>query len=200
MQTSPACLAARLLDVIEGDVVPLTRAGVAGGNKLFGAAVLHPDLSLALAETNNETENPLWHGEIHALKRLWELPPDQRPDPAEAVFLSTHEPCSLCLSALAWTGFRRVFFLFTHQDSRDAFAIPHDIRILTEVFPAAPGAPLYRRDNAFFTARPLADLIAEAPAAERPALDARVQALHRVYADLSAVYQSGKGAAGIPLA
>lgn len=198
--SQPARLAARLLEVIEGDIVPLTRAGVARGNKLFGAAVLHPDLSLALAETNNETENPLWHGEIHALKRLWELPPDQRPDPAQAVFLSTHEPCSLCLSALAWTGFRRVVFLFTHQDSRDAFAIPHDIRILEQVFPAAPGAPLYSRDNAFFTARPLTDLIAEAPTPARAPLLARAARLRDLYAELSDAYQARKGGAGIPLA
>lgn len=195
-----ARLAHRLLDVIEGDVVPLTRAGVAGGAKLFGAAILRSDLSLVLAETNNETENPLWHGEVHALKRLHERPAAERPEPATALFLSTHEPCSLCLSALAWSGFRRVFFLFTHEDSRDAFAIPHDIRILQEVFPAPPGAPLYRRDNAFFTARPLADLIAEAAPADQPALIARVAALREVYAGLSATYQAGKGAAGIPLA
>jgi tRNA(Arg) A34 adenosine deaminase TadA len=198
--TTPAALAERLLDVVEGDIVPLTRAGVAAGNKLFGAAILRADLSLALAETNAETENPLWHGEVHALKRLYERPAAERPDPATAVFLSTHEPCSLCLSAIAWTGFRRVFFLFTHQDSRDAFAIPHDIRILQEVFPAAEGAPLYRRDNAFFAARPIAELIAEAPPVAWPALTARVAALREVYAGLSEAYQAGKGGAGIPLA
>src|SRR5690606_20377163 len=53
----------RLLDVVEQDIVPLTAAGVVHGNKLFGAALLRKDdLSLVLAETNNETENPLWHG------------------------------------------------------------------------------------------------------------------------------------------
>ena len=55
-----ATLAKRLLDVIEFDILPLTRDGVAAGNKVFGAAILHKsDLSLVLAETNNETENPL---------------------------------------------------------------------------------------------------------------------------------------------
>ena len=65
-------LAARLLDVIERDVLPLTERGVEEGNKLFGAAILRDDLSLVVAETNNESENPLWHGEMHALKRLHE--------------------------------------------------------------------------------------------------------------------------------
>ena len=42
--------------------------GVAKGNKLFGAAILRKDdLSAVVAETNNELENPLWHGEVHAL-------------------------------------------------------------------------------------------------------------------------------------
>ena len=42
-------LAARFLDVIEQDVVPLTRQGVAAGNKIFGAAlVLAGILSISL--------------------------------------------------------------------------------------------------------------------------------------------------------
>ncbi|MBN9311320.1 MAG: nucleoside deaminase, partial [Devosia sp.] len=53
-------LVSRLLDTIEHDLLPLTRRGVSGGNKLFGAAILNKsDLSLVVAETNNETENPL---------------------------------------------------------------------------------------------------------------------------------------------
>ncbi|MFE6646675.1 hypothetical protein ACFVJS_08950 [Nocardioides sp. NPDC057772] len=32
----------RLLDVIEQDIVPLTRVGVAVGNKIFGGAIAHP--------------------------------------------------------------------------------------------------------------------------------------------------------------
>jgi tRNA(Arg) A34 adenosine deaminase TadA len=71
---SPAQVA-RLLDVIEHEVAPLTRRGVARGNKIFGAAILRKaDLSVIVAETNNEIENPLWHGEIHAIKRFHELP------------------------------------------------------------------------------------------------------------------------------
>jgi tRNA(Arg) A34 adenosine deaminase TadA len=40
----------RLLDVIEHDIALKTRADVAAGNKIFGAAILHKrDLSLVLA-------------------------------------------------------------------------------------------------------------------------------------------------------
>ena len=70
-----ASLINRLFDVIEDDIVPMTERGVADGNKLFGAAILRKsDLSVVVAETNNETDNPLWHGEVHALKRFYELP------------------------------------------------------------------------------------------------------------------------------
>ena len=44
----------RLLQTIEAEIVPLTRRGVAAGNKLFGAAVLRKsDLSLVVAGTND---------------------------------------------------------------------------------------------------------------------------------------------------
>ena len=103
----------RLLDVIEDDIVPKTAEGVAHGNKLFGAAILRKDgRSLVLAETNNETENPLWHGEIHALKRFYEMPRADRPATRDCIFIATHEPCSLCLSAITWTGFDNSTFCF----------------------------------------------------------------------------------------
>ena len=81
----------RLLDVIENDIVPMTAEGVTHGNKLFGAAILRKDdRSLVLAETNNETENPLWHGEVHCLKRFYELPKAGRPGTRDCIFLATH--------------------------------------------------------------------------------------------------------------
>ncbi len=185
----------RLLDVVEHDVVPLTRAGVAAGNKLFGAAILRADdLSLVVAETNNETENPLWHGEVHCLKRFYELPAERRVDTREAVFVATHEPCSLCLSAITWTGFTSFHYLFSHEDSRDAFAIPHDLRILDEVFGGG-----YRRENAFWTSHSIPALVDELPEPDRAALRERIAGLATTYDQLSATYQGGKGAAGIPL-
>lgn len=191
-------LADRLLAVIEKDIVPLTRAGVAAGNKIFGAAILRKaDLSLVLAATNNETANPLWHGEMHALKLLYEMPEAARPAPRDCLFLATHEPCSLCLSAITWGGYDRFHYLFSHEDSRDDFEIPHDLEILREVFGVAPGG--YRRENAYWTSSGLIEGIEAAPEGDREGFRARVAALREVYAGLSAAYQAGKRGNGIPL-
>lgn len=192
---------ARLLDVVEHDIVPMTQRGVAAGNKLFGAAILRrDDLSLVVAETNNEVENPLWHGEIHAIKRFHELPAAARPDPADTVFLATHEPCSLCLSGLAWGGFPELWYLFSHQDSADAFAIPYDLAILRGVYAVpdpdrneiAPGRDLYNRDNDYFTSHDLA------AAAQEAGLAGTVSRLRTTYDELSTAYQATKGGHGIP--
>ncbi|WP_395244587.1 nucleoside deaminase [Agromyces sp. MMS24-K17] len=188
----------RLLDVIEHDIVPLTRRGVAAGNKLFGAAILRKaDLSVVVAETNAERENPLWHGEVHAIKRFFELPADERPAPGDCLLLATHEPCSLCLSGITWAGFDAFAYLFSHRDSADRFAIPFDIQILTAVYAVpdpdrdapAPGRDLYNRENAFFTSR---DLAAEIAATGDAALADRVARLQDTYRELSDAYQASK--------
>lgn len=194
----PAALAARLLEVMERDILPLTEASVARGNKIFGAAILRKsDRGLVLAETKNETENPLWHGEVHAIKRFHERPAAVRPAAGDCLFLATHEPCPLCLAAIAWAGFDNFFYLFGHADSRDAFAIPHDLRMLKEIFGLEPGG--YRARNAYWTGTAIAAPIAAAPAAARPALQARADALGRRCAALSEVYQAGKAGNAIPL-
>ncbi|MBX3582001.1 MAG: nucleoside deaminase [Rhizobiaceae bacterium] len=188
----------RLLDVIEQDIVPKTVEGVAKGNKLFGAAILRKDdHGLVIAETNNEIENPLWHGEVHCLKRFYEMPKAERVDTKDAIFLATHEPCSLCLSAITWTGFDNFYFLFSHEDSRDSFAIPHDLRILKEVFRLEPGG--YRAENAYWKSRSIRKLVRELPEDERQRLEARIKAVADTYDRLSSTYQSGKAENDIPL-
>jgi len=201
-------LISRLLDVIQNELVPLTQAGVARGNKVFGAAILRKsDLSVVVAETNNEVDNPLWHGEMHAIKRFYELPAKGRPDPGDCLFLTTHEPCSLCLSGITWAGFDNFYYLFSYEDTRDSFGIPHDIRILKEVYAVRDpdrdqvpaDRPLYNRRNAFFVSHDLQGMIAGLDRSSKERLVARVDDLTAIYDDLSTAYQKDKGNKGIPL-
>jgi len=193
-----ASLIDRLFDVIENDIVPLTEVGIAKGNKLFGAAILNKsDHSLVIAETNNEIENPLWHGEVHCLKRFYEMPKVERVATRDCIFVATHEPCSLCLSAITWTGFDNFYYLFSHEDSRDSFAIPHDLKILKEVFTLDPGG--YNAENAYWKSYSLRRLVTELAEPERGRLEARIARISARYDRLSAGYQAGKGDNDIPL-
>jgi tRNA(Arg) A34 adenosine deaminase TadA len=189
-------LANRLLDVIDHDILPLTERGVAAGNKVFGAAILRKkDLSLVVAGTNDEIANPLLHGEVHTLNQFYEIP--TRPDTRDLIFLATHEPCTLCMSAITWAGFDNFYYLFSHQDSRDSFAIPHDLRILHEVFGLEPGG--YRHSNAYWTAYSIPELIESEDQPMRGDLVDKQQRIRDSYARLSEQYQESKSSNAIPL-
>ncbi len=70
----------KILNIFSKEILPLTEKGVAKGSKIFGAAIIKKDdLSLVIAETNNEIENPLWHGEMHTIKKFYELDANTRP-------------------------------------------------------------------------------------------------------------------------
>jgi tRNA(Arg) A34 adenosine deaminase TadA len=182
----------RLLNVIELEIVPLTDEGVRKGNKIFGAAILlKSDLSTVIAATNNETANPLWHGEMHAIKLLYELPESRRPDPADCIFLATHEPCTLCLSAIIWSGYDNFYYLFSHEDSRDAFQIGHDLKILKQLFKLDPGE--YNRENEYWKSFSIREVVKACETESRDKLQQRIEAIKIRYAELSAIYQQNKG-------
>lgn len=169
---------------------------MAEGNKVFGAALLRKtDLSLVIAGTNGETDNPLWHGEIHTLKQFHEMP--SPPPTQDLLFITTHEPCTMCMSAITWAGFDNYYYFFSHEDSRDAFAIPHDLKILKEVFGLEPGG--YRRSNAFWTAYSIPELVDSAPEPDRARLRDQQQRIRDRYDELSLQYQDSKADNNIPL-
>jgi tRNA(Arg) A34 adenosine deaminase TadA len=194
-----AAFLGRLLDVIEHEIVPLTQAGVAEGNKIFGGAVLRKsDLATVVAVTNRETANPLNHGEIATINAFYEIPAAERPAAAETVFLSTHEPCPLCLGGLTWGGWDNFFYLFSYEDTADAFAIPHDIRLNEEIWRVADGE--YDHRNRYWSAWHVRELIATCAPGARAELERRAEALVTTYDELSAAYQATKGSgAEIPL-
>ena len=57
-----------------------------------------------------------------------------RPNEKNCIFLSSHEPCSLCLSAITFSGFNNFYYLFPYESTSEEFGIPHDLNILKEVF------------------------------------------------------------------
>ena len=189
----------RLLDVVEHEIVPLTRAGVAEGNKIFGGAVLRKsDLSTVVAVTNRETANPLNHGEIATINAFYEIPVGERPPAAETVFLSTHEPCPLWLGGLTWGGWDSFFYLFSYEDTADAFAIPHDIRLNEEIWRVADGE--YDHKNRYWCAWHIRELIDACEPEVSAELERHATALAATYDELSATYQASKGGgAEIPL-
>merc|ERR1712196_301792 len=106
----------RMLSVIEKEVLPKTAKGVDKGNKVFGAAILDgrdaENVPTVIADTNHETLCPMYHGEIYTIKQWSEkIPASERPAPADSIFVSTHEPCCMCISAIVWTGFKKVCYL-----------------------------------------------------------------------------------------
>ncbi|KTD32964.1 Guanine deaminase [Legionella nautarum] len=188
----------RLLEITKQDIVPLTQAGVQQGNKLFGAAILRKDdLSLVIAETNNEIQNPLWHGEVHAMKKLYEMPASKRPSPKDCIFFATHEPCPLCLSAITWGGYDNFYYLFSYTDSRDAFNIPHDLRILKEVFKCDDGK--YAHENYYWNSYDLQQLIKQCEVSDKQRFQQQVDELKGIYDEMSDIYQQSKLDNDIPL-
>ncbi|KIX95852.1 uncharacterized protein Z520_08560 [Fonsecaea multimorphosa CBS 102226] len=196
-------LATALLSTTEKAIIPLTAKQVSQGSKLFGAAVLErATLAPVVCATNNERESPLLHGEINCIQEFFRLPREGRPETKDCVFFATHEPCSLCLSGITWSGFNEFYYMFTYEDSRDLFAIPYDIDILKSVYQVpSPGdteetlaaKPLYNRQNKFFTAQSLADLIDSVDdEAARTKLKSDLERVKKLYDQLSATYQEGK--------
>jgi tRNA(Arg) A34 adenosine deaminase TadA len=101
------------------------------------------------------------------------------------------------MSAITWAGFDNFYSFFSHQDSRDAFAIPHDLKILKEVFGLEPGG--YRRSNAFWTSYFISELVEVEEEPLRAELKAQTVRIKETYQRLSDSYQSGKDDNSIPL-
>ena len=188
----------KILDIFSNEVLPLTIKGVAKGSKIFGAAIIKKDdFSLVIAETNNEIENPIWHGEIHVLKKFYELDVKTRPNEKDCMFLSSHEPCSMCLSAITFSGFDNFYYLFPYTATNDVFNIPHDLKILKEVFKINNGE--YNKENSYWKSQNINLLVENLPSSKKEKILSKLDEIKNKYKALSNQYQENKDGNAIPL-
>ena len=188
----------KILNIFLNEVLPFTEKGVAKGSKIFGAAIIKKDdLSLIVAETNNEIENPLWHGEMHTLKKFYELDANTRPKEKDCMFLSSHEPCSMCLSAITFSGFDNFYYLFPYTATNDVFNIPHDLNILKEVFNINDGS--YIKNNSYWKSYSINNLINKLEETKKKKFKDLFNNIKKNYFDLSNKYQTSKENNSIPL-
>lgn len=145
-----------MLKVIENEILPKTRLGVSLGNKVFGAAVLDSNLQCVISDTNAEISCPIFHGEVKVIYEWSKViePSKRGPSAQSSIFLSTHEPCCMCISSIVWTGFTKVFYFFPYE-STSAQGIPHDINTMHELW----GVSSYRKQNKFCSTACIVDLI-----------------------------------------
>ena len=140
-------------------------------SEVFGAAILehasipsdsdnlndkNQYLKTVLAGTNAEMTCPLFHGEMHVIYQWCQKvsPSERGPTAQRSIFLSTHEPCCMCISGIVWSGFPKVFYLFPYTMTSDQ-GIPHDINTMHELW----GVNSYRKQNKYCSTACLIDLI-----------------------------------------
>lgn len=184
-----------LLDIFIDTLIPETEIAVQKGNKIFGAFIIKKsDLSIVITGTNNEITNPLYHGEISTLFNFFKI---KNLNPKDYYFITSHEPCSLCLSAITWSGFDNFYYFFEHNDTKSSFHIPHDLNILQEVFNIQGGE--YNKVNGYWKSFSIIDQIKENEDSNKHNLIKKIDKIKQLYADLSIQYQDAKISNNIPL-
>lgn len=167
----------KILDAIEYSLLPLTKKGIARGNHVFGAVVIDADtLETVAVGTNNRVMNPIYHGEIDTLQRFFAL--SGCPAPRKCIFVASHDPCPMCISAIAWAGFREIWVLYEYDDVQNNFDMPVDLAMYKEIF----GAEGASKENKFYKKYSIEKEAAKEPDAWK--LLERIERLKAAYMEL----------------
>jgi tRNA(Arg) A34 adenosine deaminase TadA len=94
--------------------IVLAKQAKAEGGSPFGALIAEPGGRVVVEGRNHASQNSIWHGEMDAINSL----ADQLKKSNTTIYAAapslelytTAEPCSMCMSAIAWSGFGRVIF------------------------------------------------------------------------------------------
>ncbi|KAI0433407.1 hypothetical protein F5Y09DRAFT_338624 [Xylaria sp. FL1042] len=185
---SPSAIITAILKVTHERIIPLTRESFAKGDDTFGAALDRDShLEPVAVAVNAGHECLIYHGEANCIIKYSEIPPERRPVPERCIFFATHEPCSLCLSAFAWTGFRVIYFLFTYEGIHRLLRITDDVEIIREVFQVPES-----ESNKFFSVYSMHDLLEEVEDIQkRSELQKKVDALRMAYDEFRPITEGG---------
>jgi len=184
-----------ILDIFINNLIPETKISVKKGNKIFGSFIIKKsDLSLVTTGTNNEIINPLYHGEISSIFNFFKF---KDLNPKDYYFITSHEPCSLCLSAITWSGFDNFYYFFPYKDTKSTFKIPHDLNIFKEVFNIDEGD--YSKNNKYWKSFSIIDQIKKNEALNNNNLIEKINKIRLLYMELSIEYQNVKNSNKIPL-
>ena len=94
----------------------------------------------------------------------------------------------MCTSSIAWSGFDEVYYLFGYEETEDEFNIPHDQKMIKDIF----GCKEPKHDNSYFK---MFNMIKEAnkfnEEDKKKALD-RYEIIRKKYSVVSEQYQKGE--------
>ena len=135
------------------------------------------------------------HGEVKTINNFFDL--NEKINPKDCIFLSSHEPCSLCLSAITWSGFDNFYYFFPYKDTKNKFSIPHDLNIMSQVFKLENGA--YNNQNSYWQGYSIINEISNLSKDTKNKLNFKIDYINQEYEKLSDKYIKNRNKNKIPL-
>jgi tRNA(Arg) A34 adenosine deaminase TadA len=73
----------------------------------FSAKIVNLAENLSLDAVNTAKHSLIEHAEINAINKMFE----KGWQPQDCIIISSGEPCLMCISAIAWSGIKTVYYL-----------------------------------------------------------------------------------------